>query len=230
MRRDVPPLIHIFGGFNKELRAAYHKVVTRLLLTLLGLAPLAAQVIEFENNGLRYQTLTRGGVTIMYAHLPTQTRDYAVMQISISNGSKTSWNFKPEDFAFRRLEGSELKAEQARVVVGRMIEKGSRDEAIRLVTAYEASLYGMSRFRAPSGYEQRRQQMLAELTSVKIKAAAAASAIAFAATKLKPGESTDGAVFYSTQGKPLGAGRLIVQAAGEVFEFNPEEPAAGKMP
>lgn len=214
------------------LRGAYHKVVMIrwLMLVCAASAFLSAQVIEFENNGLKYQTLTRGGVTIMYAHLPTQTRDYAVLQISISNGSKTSWNFKPEDFAFRRAEGGEVRAEPARVVVGRMIEKGSRDEAIRLVTAYEASLYGMSRYRAPSGYEQRRQQMLAELTSVKIKAAAAASAISFAATKLKPGESTDGAIFYATQGKPLGAGQLVVNAAGELFEFKPEEHTATHRP
>jgi len=34
-----------------------------------------------------------------------------------------------------------------------------------------------------------------------------------------PGQSTDGAVFYPTSGKPLGNGRLIVNAAAEVFEF-----------
>ena len=44
---------------------------------------------------------------------------------------------------------------------------------------------------------------------------AAASAIAFVVTKLQPGQSTDGAVFWATAGKPLGAGRLTVNAAGE---------------
>ena len=34
-----------------------------------------------------------------------------------------------------------------------------------------------------------------------------------------PGQSTDGAVFYPSQGKPLGAGKLIVNAAGETFTF-----------
>ena len=34
-----------------------------------------------------------------------------------------------------------------------------------------------------------------------------------------PGQSTDGAVFYPTKGKPLGAGRLMVDAAAEMFEF-----------
>jgi hypothetical protein len=38
---------------------------------------------------------------------------------------------------------------------------------------------------------------LAEFTSTRIKAAAAASAIALVQTKLAPGQSTDGAVFYN---------------------------------
>jgi hypothetical protein len=38
-------------------------------------------------------------------------------------------------------------------------------------------------------------------------------------TKLAPGQSTDGAVFYPSGGKPLGAGKLVVNAAAEVFEF-----------
>ena len=57
------------------------------------------------------------------------------------------------------------------------------------------------------------------LGSTKLKAASAASAIALVTTKLAPGQSTDGAVFYPSKGKPLGSGRLIVNAAGEIFEF-----------
>ena len=69
-----------------------------------------------------------------------------------------------------------------------------------------------------NGYEERRQDYMA-LGSTKLKAASAASAIALVTTKLTPGQSTDGAVFYPTSGKPLGAGRLIVDAAAEIFEF-----------
>jgi hypothetical protein len=70
---------------------------------------------------------------------------------------------------------------------------------------------------------------MAELTSARLKAAAAASAIVLAPIKLKPGESTDGAVFFVNGGKPLGAGKLIVQAAGNSFEFptlaaSPQKP------
>jgi hypothetical protein len=183
----------------------------------------AAQVIEFENNGLRFQTLTRGDVTVMYAHLPGHTRDYSVVQVAISNGSKTSWVFKPEDFLFERPTGEPLRAVPARTVVNRLLERGSRDDVIKLLTTYEAGIYGLSRIQSSSGYEQRRQQMLAEMTSVKVKAAAAASAIAFVSVKLKPGESTDGALFYATSGRPLGLGRLTVNAAGEKFVFRMEE-------
>ena len=51
---------------------------------------------------------------------------------------------------------------------------------------------------------------------------AAASAIAFVKTKLNPGESTDGAVFFPNSGKALGPGKLRVHAAGENFEFKSE--------
>jgi len=204
------------------------KVQLRLLVWL-GCFAVAArpQVITFETNGLYYQTLTKGGLTIMFAQLPMHTKDYAVLQVAISNGAKTSWNVKPDDFTFRPLDGESFKPEAPRIVVNRLIDRGGRDDAIRLMTAYEASLYGLSRIKSTSGFEQRRQQMLAELTSAKIKAAAAASAIAFVTTKLKPGESTDGAMFFSTGGKPLPAGKLTVNAGGEFFEFQPIESLKG---
>jgi len=47
-------------------------------------------------------------------------------------------------------------------------------------------------------------------------------------TKLAPGQSTDGAVFFPTEGKPLGAGRIIMRNSAGDFEFNPEEPDPGK--
>ncbi|MGD0618078.1 MAG: hypothetical protein ABSB67_10510 [Bryobacteraceae bacterium] len=58
------------------------------------------------------------------------------------------------------------------------------------------------------------------MASAKLKAAAAASAIALVSTRLLPGDSTDGAVFFPSNGKPLGAGKLVIHAAAESFEFN----------
>lgn len=179
----------------------------------------SAQVIEFESGGYKYQTLTKNGVTIMFAQLPAHVREYSILQVAVSNGSKTPCAMKPEDFVFVRDDGSSVPASPAPDVINELIQKGSRHDVIKLVAAYETSLYGNSRYRATNGYEARRQSALAEVSSTKIKAAAAASAIAFVPTRLGPGQSTDGAVFYPTFGKTLGSGKLVVRMAGAVFEF-----------
>ncbi len=196
-------------------------------LVILCSLPLAAsgQVIEFESGGLKYLTQTRQGVTVMFAHLPTALREYSIIQVAVSNGSSRSWILRPEDFVFRRADGTQIQATPARAVVGQLMERGSRDDVIKLVSAYEQSLYGFSRHRSTSGYEQRRLAAMAEFGSTRLKAAAAASAIAFVQTKLPPGDSTDGAVFYPTHGKPLGVGWLVVQAGGTVFEFQTDSAA-----
>jgi hypothetical protein len=178
-----------------------------------------AQIIEFETNGLKYQTLTRNGLTIMFAQIPAHVREYSILQVAVSNGSTSSWTVKPEDFLVEREDGTRLWAVPARDVVNEMIDKASRGDVIRLVTAYESYLYGNQRYKATNGYEARRQNALAEVGSTRIKAAAAASAIVFVQTRLKPGESTDGAVFYATNAKPIGAAHLRVRAAGSLFEF-----------
>ena len=43
-----------------------------------------AQLIEFESGGLRYQALTKDGLTIMVAPLPAHVRQYTVLQVAIS--------------------------------------------------------------------------------------------------------------------------------------------------
>lgn len=190
-----------------------------LLAAVLFTGGLRAQIIEFESGGLKYKTLTRGGVTIMWAHLPIHIRQYAVLQVAISNGSPVSWQVKPQDFRFEKPEGGTLVALPAATVVESVMEKASRGEVIKLITAYEAALYGNTRMHSTNGYEERRQNAQAELGGGKLRAAAAASAIAFVASKLLAGQSTDGAIFFTNGGKPLGVGKLIVNAAGEIFEF-----------
>jgi hypothetical protein len=185
----------------------------------------AAQVIEFESGGLRYKTLTRNGVTVMYAHLPNQVREYAILQVAVSNGSGAPCAVKTEDFVFSRIDGSSLAPAKPRNVVNELIEKAGRSDIIKLVGTYEISLYGITRIMSTNGYEQRRQAAFAELTSGKLKAAAAASAIAFVDAKLAPGQTTDGAIFYPNHGKPLGNGALTVRAGGEIFHFPAEQPA-----
>jgi hypothetical protein len=191
-----------------------------LLLALIMLIGAAhGQIIEFQSGGLKYKALTHSGVTIMFAPLPTHVRDYAILQIAVSNGSAISWAIKPEDFRFERPDGSAVQALPARTVVDTLREKAGRGDVIKLVSAYEAGLYGNTQFHSNNGYEARRQNMLASLGSNKLTAAAAASAIALVATKLVPGQTTDGAIFYPNQGKPLGAGHLTVTAAAETFVF-----------
>ncbi len=180
---------------------------------------LNAQVIEFESNGLLYRTLSKGNVTVMIAPLPSHVREYSILQVSVANGSKISWTVKPEDFTFRHDDGAVIEAAPALTVVNALVEKASRHDVIKLVSTYEASIYGNTRLQSTNGFEVRRQNALADASS-RLKAAAAASAIAFVRTKLLPGESTDGAVFFPNGSKPLGSGKLVIHTAGEVFEFN----------
>jgi len=189
------------------------------LFCVLTVAHASPQIIEFESNGLRFQTLTHGGVTVMFAMMPSTLREYAIIQAAVANGSSTHCLVKPEDFTFVRPDGSEVRGAPPRQIVGMMVEKGSRSDVVKMVSAYEASIYGMSRIRSTNGYEQRRQAALAEVTSTRLKAAAAASAIVFVQTRLNAGDSTDGALFFPNEGKPLGPGKLIVRNTAGVYEF-----------
>lgn len=198
------------------------------LAGLLLLPAAHAQIIEFETGGLKYKTLTRNGVTVMFAPLPANIHDFAILQVSVSNGSPIAWAIRPEDFWFERTDGQRIQASSAEAVVHLLATKGSHSDVIKLMTAYEAALYGMPQIHSSNGYERRRLNAMADGGSVKIKAAAAASAIVLAPIRLKAGQSTDGAVFYATQGKALGSGKLVVNTAGETFEFPVEESHAIK--
>jgi hypothetical protein len=189
-------------------------------------AAASAQVIEFESGGLKYQTLSKGGVTVMFAHLALQVREYSIVQATVTNGSNMVCTIRPENFVFRFPDGREVRGAPAATVVTDFLEKAGRNDVIRLVSTYEMSLYGLSRYKSTSGYEQRRQAALGEVSNTRLKAAAAASAIAFVETKLKPGESTDGALFFPTRDIPLTGSALRVSAAGQLFEFKAETSTA----
>ena len=195
----------------------------------LAAAGLSAQIIPFESNGLQYKTLTKGGVTVMFAYLPARLKEYSIMQVSVANGSPVSWMIKPEDFSYRQQDGMVWQAAPALTVVYTMLSKAGRRDVIKLVTTYERGVYGNEHMQTTNGYESRRESALAEGVSSRLKAGAAASAIALVPTKLNPGESTDGAVFFPDIGKALGPGTLIVHTAGEIYEFPSEgEPLPGK--
>jgi hypothetical protein len=184
---------------------------------LATLAP--AQVIEFYSAGLTYVTQTKNGLTVMFAEMPLQVRGYAVAQIAIINGSEEVQNVQPVGFSFRFPDGRVVRASGESQFVSEMYQRGGRGDVIKLVTTYEKALYGAERIRSNNGYEQRRQAALTMGGPAGMKAAAAASAIVLVRTRLKPKDSTDGAVFFYNYGKPLGPGMLRAQVGSEYFEF-----------
>ena len=191
-------------------------------LALVLLLPYAcAQVIEFESNGLKYQTLTRSGVTVMYAHLPNHVHEYSSIQVSVANGSSAPYAIRPEDFSYMRSDGSAVQATPTKDVIAMLMQKGNGGDVVKLITTYEAGVYGNPRMRSTNGYESRRQAALA-VNATRLRAAAAARALALVQTRLAPGESTDGAVFFSTEGKLLAGGRLVVRTNSDTFQFNLE--------
>lgn len=177
--------------------------------------------IEFESHGLLYEALTKNGITVMFAPLPPHIKDYNIVQVTVTNGSLVTWTVKSSDFTFVRQDGSVLQAVSADEVVESLLQKASRNDVIKLQLLYEDSIYALSNFRSTNGYEQRREAAMAQFVNRSFKAAAAASAITLVPTKLKPGDSTDGAVFFEnrTREKSLGTGRFLAHTCGENFAF-----------
>lgn len=182
-----------------------------------------AQVIEYEADGQKFQTLSHRGLTVIITHLPVQIAGYGLIQVSIANGSQMHWTIKPEDFEYVRGAAT-ITALSADAVVNVMLEHASGNDVIKLITSYEKSLYAIPNMRTNNGYEQRRQGALAFGGSQKLKAAAAASAITLAQVRLAPGESTDGAVFMRLPRDPktLTGGNVVFHCEGETFDFNPD--------
>lgn len=184
------------------------------------------EAIPFESNGLKYRALTRSGITIMIAQLATHVRDWEIFQVAITNGTTMPLEMKAEDFRFERGSGSPIPALAAHEVIETLLKKASRNDATKLVVAYEAAINGNMQLHNANGYESRRQDALGFGMS-KLDAAGAASAIVLAPAKLAPAQAIDGAVFFPNGGKPLGAGKLIANAGGEEFVFPVSEAVPG---
>ena len=195
---------------------------------LLAVGALGAQVLEYESGGQKYQAMTRQGLTVILAQLPNHVAGYGLLQVSISNGSLVNWNVMPEQLKYVRPEGSQ-HALSANQVVDLLLSKASGADVIKLVSSYELALYGIPNMRSTNGYEYRRQGAMSYGMSSKLRAAATASAIVLAPTRLAPGQSTDGAVFVplSRETKSLAGGHAVFQAGTEVFDFTVEPPSEG---
>src|SRR3984885_8754251 len=76
-----------------------------------------APIIPLESNGRLYKTLTKDGVTVMFAYLPVHLKEYSIMQVLIANGSPISWTVKPEDFSYRQQDGTMWQPSPALTVV-----------------------------------------------------------------------------------------------------------------
>jgi hypothetical protein len=190
---------------------------------LSSVAVISAQVIEYEVNGLKYQTLSHDGLTVIVTRMPNHVAGFGLVQVSISNGSDMYWTVQPEDFSYVKQEAS-ITAISAGQVVDVLLDKGSHSDVVKLVTSYENSLYAIPHMRSTNGYEQRRQSAMTIGINARLKAAATASAIALAQTRLAPGQSTDGSIFIPLTHdlKTLTGGRLVFRAGLETFEFNPD--------
>ena len=203
---------------DRQLRHSLAVIATVLFS---GSAP--AQVIEYESNGMKYQTATRKGLTVIVTHLPNHVAGFGLLQVSVSNGSQIYWNVKPESFSYVRgdVVMNALPADQ---VVDLLLERSSHADVVKLVTSYENSLYNIPHMRSTNGYEQRRQNAMGYGMPTKFKAAATASAIALGTTRLAAGQSTDGAVFIplTRENKVLAGGHIVFRCDGETFEFNPD--------
>jgi hypothetical protein len=177
--------------------------------------------LQFESHGMMYEALTKNGITVMYAPLPPHIKDFNIIQVTVTNGSDLTWIVRPADFVYIRQDGTVLQPVSADEVVYSLLQRASANDVIKLQLLYEDSIYAVPNFRSTNGYEKRREAAMAQFVNKGFKAAAAASAITLAPTRLKPGDSTDGAVFFEnrTKDKALGAGRLVVHTCGESFEF-----------
>ena len=194
-----------------------------MLALFLAVGSLRAQVIEYEANGQKYQTLTRKGLTVIVTHLSSHVAGFALIQVSVANGSDVYWTVRPESFTYVKPAGP-LTAISATQVVDLLLDHGSHSDVVKLVTSYENTLYGIPHMRSTNGYEQRRQNAMTSGISAKLEAAVMASAIALAETRIPPGQATDGAIFVPTgrESKTLSGGHLVFRTAGETFEFNPD--------
>ena len=182
------------------------------------LFPAAGQVIEFESNGMDYQVLTRKGLTLMCAPMPLKTNQFAVMHVAVTNGSEETRRVDASDFRFEYADGTVVRAAPAGQVVGEFFRTAGRSELLKLQVAYEKALYNNQFIRPNNSYEKRRLSALA-FGPKGLKASAAAAAITFVSGKIEPGESADGAVFFPTEGRRLGPGRVVATLEDLNFEF-----------
>jgi hypothetical protein len=211
------------SGRLRRLAATIAALSAAACLAIVAIPRLYAQVIEYEANGMKYQTLSHEGLTVIVTHMADHVAGFSLFQISVSNGSDKYWMVDPEQFAYARHD-VKLNALSASQVVDVLLDKGSHTDVVKLVNSYENTLYGIPHMKSTNGYESRREGMMTYGINAKMKAAATASAIALAQVRLAPGQSTDGSIFIplGREVKSLTGGHLVFKSYDQTFEFNPD--------
>jgi len=105
----------------------------RFCLLVLLVCAARAQVIRSGSGGLEFQTLTKNGITIMFAFMPVEVQDFAIIQVAVSNGSSGICEIHPRDFYFETRSGGVVRAVPASRVIQQLIERASGNDVVKLV-------------------------------------------------------------------------------------------------
>ena len=142
--------------------------------------------------------------------------------MAVSNGSPGPYVIRPDDFSYEHPDGRSIRAVPAQTVIAMLMQKGSGTDVIKLVTAYEAGIYGNPHLRsttATSSAGRRRSRWAAPPGFGPPRPPAPSP---WWETKLAMGDSTDGAVFFPNEGKPLTGGHIVVRTNTDTFTFRSE--------
>src|ERR1700743_2063193 len=121
-----------------------------IAMVLCTAAFVCAQVIEYEVNGMKYQTLSRQGLTVIVTRMPNHVAGFGLVQVSISNGSDKYWTVDPEGFTYVSPVASAMGI-SAGQVVHVLPDKGSHADGVKLVKSYENALYAIPHMRTNNG-------------------------------------------------------------------------------
>ena len=92
-----------------------------------------AQVIEFESGGLKYQALTKDGLTIMVAPFPPTSAIHRCPGSRFKTAESRRSPSGPKISFIDPESGDEIAAMPARTVVNSLIDRASKGDVIKLI-------------------------------------------------------------------------------------------------
>lgn len=161
---------------------------------------------------------SRDGVTVMIAPLERTILEYSTAQVWISNNSPRALPIAPQGFTATVEGGASFTAAQDTVVLNDIRRHASGRDIEELVQAYESMLLGLPDEKAMGYYEQRKRAAMS--SGGKMRAAIMANVIILPETRLRPGETIDGTLFFRQPGKSRPkVTRFTADLGGRHFEF-----------